>query len=165
MKRDIRIRFASGGADEHFIWTLLKDNDLDRDNFNINDFFVAENGPLGMFLGCARMRNLGDTLELASVAVMPGERGKGVGSKLVQNIIKWARYVPIHLICEPKEVWFFKRFGFEVTQEIPDSLLPKLKQYEEKCEEICVMRLESNTQKLSGASAHPWPEQRRKADD
>jgi hypothetical protein len=50
----------------------------------------------------------------------------------------------IYLICEPKEVAFFRRFGFVVLPraERPLSLEPKLCAYEAKLGAMVVMKCE-----------------------
>jgi N-acetylglutamate synthase-like GNAT family acetyltransferase len=122
---------------------LLEAEDLDRSAFVVGDFVVAKDAT-GRFAGCARLKPYDDCIELSSVAVSPDYRGQGVGSTIVAALLQRSMAPLIYLVCEPKEVAFFHRFGFVVIprQDRPMSLEPKLCAYEAKLGAMVVMKCE-----------------------
>jgi amino-acid N-acetyltransferase len=121
----------------------LEAEDLDRDAFVLEDFVVATD-TTGRFAGCARLKHYDDCVELSSVAVSPAYRGQGVGSALVEALLRRSGVAAIHLVCEPKETLFFQRFGFIPLprDQRPAALEPKLRAYEAKLGTMVVMRCE-----------------------
>jgi N-acetylglutamate synthase-like GNAT family acetyltransferase len=132
------------GSDVQEIETLLCLEDLDRSAFVLEDFFVAET-PSGCFAGCARLKSYGDCVELSSVAVHAMYRGQGIGRTIVATLLARATVPEIYLVCEPKEIAFFARFGFQVLCRagIPRALLPKLFAYEAKVGPMVAMKREA----------------------
>jgi N-acetylglutamate synthase-like GNAT family acetyltransferase len=128
-------------ADRHRIEALLCAEDLDRSAFVLDDFMVAEDAQ-GNFAGCARLKPYDDCVELSSVAVQPALRGGGIGSLIVAALLQCHTGDSIHLVCEPKEIAFFARFGFSVlaSRDIPVALRPKLLAYEAKVGAMVAMR-------------------------
>ena len=128
-------------ADAMHIESLLAAEDLDRSAFALHDFVVAET-PHHAFAGCARLKVHEDCVELSSVAVHPDYRGQKVGQAVVSTLLARPCSDDIHLMCEPKEVPFFERFGFVSIKpaDIPLSLQPKLCAYELKVGAMVVMR-------------------------
>ena len=130
-------------VDAGHIWALLEAEDLDRSAFVLGDFVVAKDAS-GRFAGCARLKPYDDCIELSGVAVSPAYRGQGMGSTIVAALLRHSLASMIYLICEPKEVAFFCRFGFVVIprQDRPMSLEPKLCAYEAKLGAMVVMKCE-----------------------
>jgi amino-acid N-acetyltransferase len=130
-------------VDAGHIRALLEAEDLDRSAFVLDDFVIAQDAT-GRFAGCARLKHYDDCIELSSVAVSPNYRGQGVGSTMVAALLRHSLAAIIYLICEPKEVVFFRRFGFVVLPraERPLSLEPKLCAYEAKLGTMVVMKCE-----------------------
>lgn len=155
MAYEIVVRQPKSGIDEFALSRSLKENDLDRSDMDLDEFVIAE-WKRGPFLGCARLRDRGDCLELASVVVTPRCRGMGIGGTMVRTLLGRAGDRPVYLMCEPREVSFFRRFGFEIRLACPESMRQKLYEYTEKIGVIHVMCREKD--KLTGALAHPWPE-------
>ena len=124
---------AARPADAVYIQALLEAEDLDGSAFVIENFVVAEDA-LGSFAGCARLKPYADCVELSSVAVHPPYRGHGVGHSLVATLLRRQNLPGVYLVCEPKEVPFFQRFGFVVLSRsnVPPALEPKLRAYEAK---------------------------------
>jgi N-acetylglutamate synthase-like GNAT family acetyltransferase len=122
---------------------LLEAEDLDRSAFVLGDFVVAKDAS-GRFAGCARLKHYDDCVELSSVAVSPDYRGQGVGSTIVTALLQRSMAPMIYLVCEPKEVAFFCRFGFVAIprQDRPMSIEPKLGAYEAKLGAMVVMKCE-----------------------
>ena len=83
---DIDIRKATQ-ADLKDIKTILSFYYLDTENVEINlpEFIVAQIN--NKIIGCACL-DLGDVVELRSIAILPSYRNRGVGSKLVDAILK-----------------------------------------------------------------------------
>ncbi len=127
--------------DARHIHTLLEREDLDCTAFDLDDFVVAEDHT-GRLAGCARLKSYGDCVELSSVAVQHAYRGYGVGSRIITTLLQTMRKPVIHLVCEPREVPFFSRFGFCLLarEEAPTSLESKLQSYEVKVGVMVVMR-------------------------
>ena len=84
-------------------------------------FTVAET-PDGQFIGCGQLKPHSDgTLELASLAVIPSERGKGVARVIIQKLVADAPR-PLYLTCRSQLGPFYEKFGFH---GISGDALPK----------------------------------------
>ena len=67
-------------------------------------------------LGCGQVKVHRDgSRELASIAVVPGCRGQGVASALIERLIS-AHDPPLYLTCRDHLGGFYERFGFQVIQ-------------------------------------------------
>ena len=73
-------------------------------------FLVADEG--GRIVGVGQVKPHGDgSRELASIAVVPGSQGQGVGGQIIQALL--AREAgPLHLMCEGRNETYYARFGF-----------------------------------------------------
>jgi N-acetylglutamate synthase-like GNAT family acetyltransferase len=84
-------------------------------------FVVAVNDQDEM-IGCCQLKPHGkDILELASLAVYPEHRGKGVGRALIEYLLK-ASPRPLYLMCESSLGPLYEKFGF---REIPYGEMPR----------------------------------------
>jgi N-acetylglutamate synthase-like GNAT family acetyltransferase len=84
-------------------------------------FVVATNDQDEM-IGCCQLKPHGkDILELASLAVYPEQRGKGVGRALIEYLLK-ASPRPLYLMCESSLGPLYEKFGF---REIPYGEMPR----------------------------------------
>ena len=100
-------------------------------NASKSGFFVAEDNDdiLGYLL--VKAENLSRTSHRAMIAigVHSNSRGKGVGSKLFEHVISWAKQVQLHrlelTVIETNEhaIKLYKNMGFEVEGIKRDSLL------------------------------------------
>jgi N-acetylglutamate synthase-like GNAT family acetyltransferase len=92
--------------------------------FDQKEFLVAEHR--GALVGCARLKFLGDTFELASVGVRPSYQHRGVGTLLVRQCLQLA---DAEVFCLTEKPDFFKRFGFSAVEpgELPSELRSKLR--------------------------------------
>jgi amino-acid N-acetyltransferase len=88
---------------------------------SLRDFAVYEEG--GEVLGCVALSIIwADLTEVRSLAVEQKQRGKGIGSKLVEWCIAEARRLGIRkLMSLTYEQRFFEKLGFEV---VPKESLP-----------------------------------------
>ena len=74
-------------------------------------FVVAVNQRDEM-LGCGQLKPHGqDTLELASIAVYPEHRGKGVARLIIEHLLKDSPR-PLYLMCESSLGPLYEKFGF-----------------------------------------------------
>jgi amino-acid N-acetyltransferase len=107
---DIKIRKATE-EDIKNIKKILSFFFLDTDNVekNLPEFIVAEND--NKILGCACL-DVGNILELRSIAVLPSYRNKGVGSQLVEAILGRAKELTEILYLRTTSPVFFEKKGF-----------------------------------------------------
>ncbi len=107
---DLKIRKATE-ADIKDIKTILSFFFLDTDNVvkNLSEFIVAENDT--KTLGCACL-DIGNIVELRSIAVLPSYRNKGVGSKLVDAILERAKELTDVIYLRTTSPVFFEKKGF-----------------------------------------------------
>jgi amino-acid N-acetyltransferase len=107
---DIQIRKATG-SDIKDIKTILSSFFLDTDNVekNLPEFIVAENET--KTLGCACL-DIGNIVELRSIAVLPAHRNKGVGSKLVDAILERGKELTDVIYLRTTSPVFFEKKGF-----------------------------------------------------
>ncbi len=108
---DIEIRKATH-ADIKDIKTILSFYYLETEKVekNLSEFIVAicDN----RIVGCACL-DIGDVVELRSVAVMPSYRGKGIGSRLVDAILSRAAMVAGTVYLRTTSPGFFEKKGFK----------------------------------------------------
>ena len=63
-------------------------------------------------IGCGQLKpHGGDIVELASIAVYPEHRGKGIARAIIEHLIKKSPR-PLYLMCESKLGALYKKFGF-----------------------------------------------------
>jgi len=107
---EIKIRKATE-ADIKDIKTILSFFFLDTDNVveNLPEFIVAENE--NKTIGCACL-DIGEIVELRSIAVLPAHRNKGVGSKLVDSILERAKELTDVIYLRTTSHVFFEKKGF-----------------------------------------------------
>jgi len=110
----------------------------------IDSFVVAELGET--VVGCGSLCRLGSELvEIRSLGISEGYKGKGIGSKLVDCLLEEARIRQIpKVMALTYEVEFFRKNGFEVVDKeiFPEKVwtdcvnCPK----QHCCDEIAVLR-------------------------
>ncbi len=111
---DIDIRKATQ-ADLKDIKRILSFYFLDTGNVekNLPEFIIAQMN--NKIVGCACL-DLGDVVELRSIAVLPSYRNKGVGSKLVDAILKRAQDLTKLVYLRTSSPLFFEKKGFKILQ-------------------------------------------------
>jgi len=111
---NINIRKATQ-ADLKDIKTILSFFFLDTENVekNLPEFIIAQIN--NKIVGCACL-DLGDIVELRSIAVLPSYRHKGVGSKLVCAILKRAQGLTDIVYLRTNSPIFFEKKGFKKLQ-------------------------------------------------
>ncbi len=104
---------------------------------------VSENA----LLGFGRIREYAACSELCSLGVVEPLRSKGIGSKLVQQLIRQAQQ-PLYLVCIIPG--FFEPLGFKQALDYPPELAQKLDYCRESLsvpEEYVVMKYEQGAAK------------------
>lgn len=113
---DIEIRKATQ-ADVKDIKTLLSFYYLDTEKVekNLPEFIVAVLEK--KTVGCACL-DIGDVVELRSIAVLPSYRNKGIGSRLVDAILIRAAQLVDTVYLRTTSPVFFEKKGF---RRLPDE--------------------------------------------
>jgi N-acetylglutamate synthase-like GNAT family acetyltransferase len=84
--------------------------------------FIVAVSPEGEMTGCGQVKTHGDgSRELASIAVVPEWRGKGVASAIIERLLA-EHPGQIYLTCRSGLGSFYERFGFRVI--LPDEMPP-----------------------------------------
>jgi predicted N-acetyltransferase YhbS len=74
-------------------------------------FVVAVDGQ-GQVIGCGQVKPHGrDVLELASIAVLPEHRGRGIARKVIEALLEKTPR-PLYLMCMAHNGPMYERFGF-----------------------------------------------------
>ncbi len=83
--------------------------------------FVLAVDASGSMLGCGQLKPHGDAiLELASIAVEPPYRHRGVARAIIEHLIAQARR-PLYLTCRSSLGGFYEKWGF---REIAEADMP-----------------------------------------
>ena len=135
---DIKITPASE-KDFEAILHLAKSFDLDLEDVSWQQFVIAKIEE--SIIGFGRLRNYSGCTEVATVGVIHSERGKGLGTLIVNELIRRG-LKEIFVTCVIPN--FFSRFGFQPIKQYPPVLQKKVdfcKCYNFKEDEIFVMKL------------------------
>jgi N-acetylglutamate synthase-like GNAT family acetyltransferase len=103
---------------------LLK---LDGLDLRWEDFVVAKSGQ--QIIGFGRLRAIDSFLELSSLGVLDAYRHMGIASLLMAKLIARDQRNTVFLVTIIPN--FFRKFGFESLQDIPDFLMPKIRYCED----------------------------------
>lgn len=107
------------------IWAIRKlvlTAKLDPTQVRWQQFWVIESD--GHLVACGQLRSFSGAQELGSVVVAPAWQNQGLGTFIVEHLIKQAT-LPLYLECLGKRLAkFYTRFGFVPVswQELPRSL-------------------------------------------
>ncbi|MDP3995706.1 MAG: GNAT family N-acetyltransferase [bacterium] len=102
------------------IMGLIRSERADGRKISYNQFLIAKDK--NEIIGCIRIKEMKDCLELGSLVVSPEHRDKGIGSRLIKNILVKDRRRPIYLLCFAKMASFYSKAGFN---KISVNFLPK----------------------------------------
>jgi len=106
----LEIRSATR-EDEPTIRRLVKDAKLNPMSLNWPNFVIAEED--GDVAGVGQVKTHGDgSRELASIVVVPGRRGDGIGSAVIRTLIARNPNAVLHLTCRQELEGYYERFGF-----------------------------------------------------
>ena len=99
---------ADDAADIKALIRLVRINPMDLDWRR----FLLASSPDGTLAACAQVKPHADgTLELASLAVRPAWRGRGLARRLVEQLLSQSPR-PIYLTCRSGLESFYQKFGF-----------------------------------------------------
>lgn len=124
---DVKLREAVE-ADFPAIRALIRQSGINPLGLDWRRFLVAES-PAGEVIGCGQLKphsdpsplGTGGSLELASLAVTPAWRGRGVARLIIRALMEKAPR-PLYLTCRAPLGAFYEKFGFRVLQ--PDEMPP-----------------------------------------
>jgi N-acetylglutamate synthase-like GNAT family acetyltransferase len=123
---------------------LVRINPMDLD---WRRFLVASSAD-GELVACAQVKPHADgTLELASLAVRPAWRGRGLARRLVERLLSQSPH-PLYLTCRSSLGVFYGKFGFRALAS--DELTPYFRRLQRlagvflfrKDETLLVMKLD-----------------------
>ena len=123
---DIFLRAATA-ADQDAIRRMIRAAGLNPLALDWPRFVVAESigeASQGEVVGIGQVKILGDGApEMASLAVLPGRQGEGVGGAIVWTLLSRTPG-PIYLRCASRDEGYYERFGFTTLapEQMPRSL-------------------------------------------
>lgn len=98
-------------ADQPAIRHLINAANLNRMNLHWPNFVVAEEG--GAIVGVGQVKTHGDrSRELASIAVVPGRQGEGIGSAIISTLLTREAGGVMYLTCREQLQGYYERFDF-----------------------------------------------------
>ncbi len=98
--------------DEPIIRRLVRSSDLNPLGIDWRRFTVATLGEAGPIVGMGQIKPHGDgSRELASIAVVEAQRGKGIARMLIEHLLA-TEVGAIYLTCRPQLRGFYVPFGF-----------------------------------------------------
>jgi len=98
-------------ADEPTIRRMIREANLNRMNLHWPNFVVAEQE--GAIVGIGQVKQHRDgSRELASMAVVPGRQGQGIGSAIIKTLLSGEGGRVLYLTCRRQLRGYYERFGF-----------------------------------------------------
>ncbi len=95
------------------IQKLIRQVQINPTGLDWRRFVVAVDGS-GMMRGCGQLKPHGkEIVELASIAVVPSDRGKGIARAIIEYLIAKAPR-PLYLTCRSGLQSFYEKWGFRV---------------------------------------------------
>ena len=117
---DVALRPATA-ADETDIKALIRLVRINPTGLDWKRFLLASSAD-GRLVACAQLKPHADgTLELASLAVSPAWRGRGLARRLVEQLLSQSPR-PLYLTCRSSLGAFYEKFGFRALA--PGELTP-----------------------------------------
>jgi N-acetylglutamate synthase-like GNAT family acetyltransferase len=109
-----RLRPATG-ADAKTIRRIIRQANINPTGLSWKRFIVAVDTD-GTMIGCGQVKPHRDgSLELASIAVSPEWRGRGVARAIIEHLIE--RYPGrLYLMCRSPLEALYRKFGFEAIE-------------------------------------------------
>lgn len=106
---EVTIRPARG-EDQQSIVALVRSERLNPTDLRWPRFVVAESG--GRLIGAVQLRHHRDgALELGSLVVTAGERGRGVATTMIDALLRPVQR-PVHMITDARHSAHYARWGF-----------------------------------------------------
>jgi amino-acid N-acetyltransferase len=98
-------------ADESAIRAIIRAEGLNPLSIHWRNFLLAEDAE-GRIVGMGAIKTHGDgSCELASIAVLPEWRGRGVAGAVIDALMA-RESGPLYLTCRDTMTGFYERFGF-----------------------------------------------------
>lgn len=117
-KRPYQLRPAAAN-EQPIIKTIIRANRLNPLGINWSRFIVAVD-TTNQIIGCGQIKVHRDqSLELASIAVLPEWRGQGVASAIIKRLLA-NQTQPVWLTCGSSLVSFYQPFGFEQCHHLAE---------------------------------------------
>ncbi len=111
---EVRLRKAEAG-DEAAIRDLIHRVQINPNGLDWHRFLLAVNEEDGM-IGCVQLKpHGGEVMELASLAVEPAYRLRGIGRLLIEETLNTGPR-PLYLMCRAELGPLYEKFGFEKLQ-------------------------------------------------
>lgn len=121
-------------ADLVFIERELRDSNIDTEHLDFREFVVAVED--GKFIGCGRLRKVGESYQIGCVVVTEDKRRLGIGSLIVKHLMDLSSVNLIYVVTDLVD--YFKKLGFSEMKEGSKELLDAL-------DEACKVKGKPNT--------------------
>lgn len=112
-------------SDAKAIRAIIRQVQINPNDLDWRRFLVAEDSQ-GRVIGCGQLKSHRDgSQELASIAVLPEWRNRGIARAVIQNLIashfKTQGEAPLYLMCGASLGNFYRKFGFQpvLVAEMP----------------------------------------------
>lgn len=107
----MRLR-AAAERDQETVRRIVRSARINPSGIEWQRFIVAEEA--GEIVGVGQVKPHRDgTREVASIAVIPGRQGQGIGSTIVNALIAREHREVLHLTCRSQLQGYYERFGFK----------------------------------------------------
>ncbi|PIZ76136.1 hypothetical protein COY05_02010 [Candidatus Peregrinibacteria bacterium CG_4_10_14_0_2_um_filter_38_24] len=106
---------------EKEIRKIIKKEDLKPD-LKLNQFYILEKNKKSLAAFTALSEYSEKVAIINALFVMPKERGKKIGHKLIKNIIAKSKSKRVYIICKEKLKDYYLTLGFEEIKIIPQEL-------------------------------------------
>lgn len=100
---------------------------LDPTSLKWQHFLLAHDAEDGALIGCAQIKRHRDCNEFGSLAVLPAYRKRGVGGRLLRELLQGERG-PVYLVCLERMRPYYERFGFRTVPLAESPRMLKVKQ-------------------------------------
>lgn len=104
---------------------LAEEYALDTERLEAKQFLVAEEG--GQIVGFGRLKPYPDAVELGCLCVVPERRRNGIARQLIECLLAGIEG-DVYVTTDHPE--FARRFGFVDTNDVPISILEKVRRFE-----------------------------------
>ena len=114
--------FEATDEDMVLIKKYVKQFKLDPENLQREQFIVAKHND--KLVGFGRLKSYSDCVELGAIGVVPKYRNKGIGKKIIDELIKIG---PENIYITTDIPEYFYQFGFKIIKDGPNSIVKKCK--------------------------------------